>query len=120
MKVNTKKAKAGDRVTIAPEAAAGYQVGTVFVKDEKGNVLDVVKNSDGTYSFEMPEGKVAVDVTFRTNLPFTDVPSNAYYADAVAWAVENGITTGMSATTFEPETACTRGQIVTFLYRNVK
>ena len=48
---------------------------------------------------------------------FTDVPANAYYAKAVAWAVENGITNGMTETTFAPNATCTRGQSVTFLYR---
>lgn len=48
---------------------------------------------------------------------FTDVPANAYYADAVAWAVKNGITTGMTETTFAPENNCTRAQAVTFLWR---
>lgn len=48
---------------------------------------------------------------------FTDVGSNTYYFDAVQWAVENGITLGTSATTFSPEATCTRGQIVTFLWR---
>ena len=48
---------------------------------------------------------------------FTDVPPNADYAQAVAWAVERGITKGTSETTFNPSGTCTRGQIVTFLYR---
>ena len=48
---------------------------------------------------------------------FTDVPSSAAYAQAVAWAVENGITAGTSGTTFSPGDTCTRGQIVTFLHR---
>ena len=48
---------------------------------------------------------------------FADVPSTAPYAQAVAWAVEQGITNGMSATTFGPDLTCTRGQIVTFLWR---
>lgn len=48
---------------------------------------------------------------------FTDVPANADYAAAVAWAVENGVTTGTGADTFSPDATCTRGQIVTFLYR---
>jgi hypothetical protein len=48
---------------------------------------------------------------------FTDVPSSASYAQAVQWAVEQGITNGTSTTTFSPDTTCTRGQIVTFLYR---
>lgn len=50
---------------------------------------------------------------------FTDVPANADYAQAVAWAVEQGITSGTSATTFSPDATCTRGQIVTFLYRTM-
>ena len=50
---------------------------------------------------------------------FTDVPADSYYKDAVQWAAENGITSGTSATTFAPNTGCTRGQIVTFLYRQL-
>ena len=49
--------------------------------------------------------------------PFTDVAANAYYCKAVMWAVENGITTGTSATTFSPDAPCTRAQGVTFLWR---
>lgn len=49
--------------------------------------------------------------------PFTDVKSNAYYYNAVLWAVENGITAGTSETTFSPDKICTRAQIVTFLWR---
>ena len=48
---------------------------------------------------------------------FTDVKADAYYATAVAWADREGITLGTSSTTFSPNTSCTRGQIVTFLYR---
>ena len=48
---------------------------------------------------------------------FTDVPASAGYAQAVAWAVGQGITTGTSDSTFSPDMTCTRGQIVTFLYR---
>ncbi|MBS7299118.1 MAG: S-layer homology domain-containing protein [Eubacteriales bacterium] len=49
--------------------------------------------------------------------PFTDVKADSYYYDAVLWAVENGITGGTSATTFSPDSDCTRAQVVTFLYR---
>ena len=48
---------------------------------------------------------------------FDDVAADAYYAGAVAWAAGEGITSGTSATTFSPDNDCTRGQIVTFLYR---
>jgi len=54
----------------------------------------------------------------RTNNPFTDVKSSEYYYKAVLWAVEQGITTGLSATTFGPNATCTRGQVATFLWRS--
>jgi hypothetical protein len=50
--------------------------------------------------------------------PFSDVAKGAYYYDAVLWAVEKGITTGTTATTFSPNSTCTRGQVVTFLWRS--
>ena len=53
------------------------------------------------------------------NSPFTDVAADAYYAAAVQWAVAEGVTAGTSDTTFAPGAACTRGQIVTFLYRDM-
>ena len=52
-----------------------------------------------------------------TEQPFTDVVSGSYYYKAVLWAVENGITSGVSANSFAPNLTCTRGQVVTFLYR---
>ncbi len=52
--------------------------------------------------------------------PFADVKAGAFYKDAVQWAVKNQITNGLSATSFGPNAACTRGQIVTFLYRAYK
>ncbi len=62
------------------------------------------------------EGKVASTAAAS----FTDVPADAYFADAVAWAIENGITNGTSPTTFAPNDNCTRAHIVTFLYRDMK
>ncbi len=49
--------------------------------------------------------------------PFTDVPADKYYTDAILWAVENEITSGTGKTTFSPNNACTRAQVVTFLWR---
>ena len=54
-----------------------------------------------------------------TEMPFTDVPAGSYYY-AVLWAVENGITVGTTETSFSPDTTCSRGQIVTFLWRSEK
>ncbi len=61
------------------------------------------------------EGKTAA----KAASTFRDVPADAYFAPAVAWAVENGITNGTSATTFAPNDSCTRAHIVTFLYRDL-
>ena len=61
------------------------------------------------YNSKMPEKVV--------NTGFTDVPSTADCAEAVKWAVDKGVTAGTSATTFSPDSVCTRGQIVTFLHR---
>ena len=54
------------------------------------------------------------------NASFADVPADSYYAQAVAWAVENGITAGVGGGHFAPDSTCTRGQIATFLYRYMK
>ena len=51
--------------------------------------------------------------------PFSDVAADAYYTNAVLWAAKNGITGGTTATTFSPNSDCTRAQIVTFLYRAI-
>ena len=56
----------------------------------------------------------------KTLSSFADVPADAYYAKAVAWAVENGVAKGVSETAFAPDTSCTRAQIVTFLWRAQK
>ena len=52
-----------------------------------------------------------------TDMPFTDVEKGSYYYEAVLWAVEAGITKGTGEDTFSPAADCTRGQMVTFLYR---
>ena len=54
-----------------------------------------------------------------TNNPFQDVKPTAWYGPAVLWAVENGITNGMSATEFGVNSICNRAQVVTFLYRTM-
>ena len=52
-----------------------------------------------------------------TTCPFTDVKPSGFYYESMLWAVENGVTTGTSATTFGPNNPCTRAQVVTFLWR---
>ncbi|WP_287827277.1 leucine-rich repeat protein [Oscillibacter sp.] len=122
--VSPKNASKGTTVTITVKPDKGYELDELTVTDSKGNELKLTKKSDTRYTFTMPSGKVTVEASFAKievapdeGLAFVDVPANAYYADAVAWAVENGITSGTSATTFSPNAACTRAQMVTFLWR---
>lgn len=114
--------RAGDTVTVTAKPKDGYQAETIIVKDSRGNTIEVRKVGDNKFTFVMPSGRVTITPVFTpiqaeiTN-PFTDVAPGAYYADAVLWAVQNGITTGTTATTFSPNKTCTRGQTVTFLWR---
>ena len=113
-------ARQGATVTLTVTPEEGYAVDELTVTDFFGSRVDVTRNIDGTYSFVMPYSQVEVYVTFtRTEEPirFTDVPEGAYYYDAVYWAVENGVTVGATATTFNPGGSCTRAQMVTFLWR---
>lgn len=111
------------RVTVTVKANLGYELNQLIVTDRKGNELKLTDKGDGKYTFTMPDSKVTVDVSFiaiaevPTVVAFTDVPSGAYYFDAVAWAVKKGVTSGVSATMFSPDSNCTRAQIVTFLWR---
>ena len=117
--VNPSEAAKGDTVTITVTPDAGYEVDQVTVTDKNGKEIPVKDLGGGRYSFTMPGSKVTVEASFKAagHNTFTDVPSGSYYADAVAWAVENGITGGISADTFAPNAACTRAQAVTFLWR---
>ena len=63
------------------------------------------------------EGSAGEGAPQSSENPFADVAESQYYYDAVLWTVENGITTGLSATSFGPNSICTRDQTVTFLYR---
>ena len=62
--------------------------------------------------------RFAKGVPVSTSNSFTDVPDNVYFTDAVQWAVETGVTIGTTPSTFSPNNSCTRGQMVTFLYRH--
>ena len=106
-------------VTITTKPNEGYELGDLTVKDANGNTLPLTDKGDGKYTFTMPDSKVSVEVSFvkAASSSFADVPANAYFADAVKWAVDKGVTNGLSDTTFGPYESCTRAQIVTFLWR---
>ena len=115
-KATTTPAK-GDTVTVAATPETGYSVAQVIVRDAAGKRILVDIAKDG-YTFEMPAGKVSVEVVFQKGSgDFADVPENSYYSSAVQWAAVNGITAGVGDNLFQPAQDCTRAQIVTFLWR---
>ena len=119
--VSPKSASKGDTVTVTVKPDSGYVLETLTVTDKNGNELTLKDKGDGKYTFTMPAGKVEVKATFMEDNSvlnfFYDVPNDAYFYEAVKWAVKNGITTGVGNDLFAPEQPCTRAQIVTFLWR---
>ena len=119
--VSPKSASKGDTVTVTVKPDSGYVLETLTVTDKNGNELTLKDKGNGKYTFTMPAGKVEVKATFMEDNSmlnfFYDVPNDAYFYEAVKWAVENGITTGVGNDLFAPEQPCTRAQIVTFLWR---
>ncbi|MCG4527294.1 S-layer homology domain-containing protein [Intestinimonas massiliensis (ex Afouda et al. 2020)] len=116
-----KSATKGATVTLTVNPDKGYVLDTLTVLDGKDKEIKLTEKN-GKYTFTMPDSKVTVEAMFKAEQttgknPFIDVPAGSYYEDAVIWAVDKGITTGTSATTFNPNGICTRAQAVTFLWR---
>ena len=117
-----KNTTSGSTVTITVKPDEGYVLDTITVIDSKGNTVKLTDKGDGKFSFVMPSGQVDVKATFtkaaeEETSPFDDVARSDYYYDAVKWAAEQGITGGTGSGKFSPADACTRAQIVTFLWR---
>ena len=106
-------------ITVTPDK--GYVLESLTVLDKDGKALELTDKGSGKYTFTMPAGKITVKAVFMDDNTmlnfFTDVHAEDYYYDAVLWAAQKGITGGMSDTLFAPNAACTRAQIVTFLWR---
>ena len=116
-----KSAAKGTTITLTVDPDKSYVLDTLTVLDGKDKEIKLTEKN-GKYTFTMPASKVTVEAMFKASAPtgknpFTDVPAGSYYEDAVIWAVDKGITTGTSATTFNPNGICTRAQAVTFLWR---
>ena len=118
--VSPKNASQGDRVTVTVKPDAGYELDSLKVFDKNGKELELTDKGDGRFTFIMPAGKVEVKAAFTEEVkisPFRDVPTDAYYYEAVKWAQKKGITGGIGDGLFGPNQPCTRAQIVTFLWR---
>ena len=119
--VSPADAAKGSRVTITATPADGYVLDKLMVTDASGNLLGLTNQGGGKFTFTMPGSAVTVQAAFgkESGGVFADVPNSAYYADAVKWAVAQGITNGKGSGLFGSNDACTRAQIVTFLWRAV-
>lgn len=118
--VSPKNASQGDRVTVTVKPDTGYELDSLKVLDKNGKELALTDKGDGKFTFIMPAGRVEVKATFTEEVktsPFRDVPTDAYYYEAVKWAQKKGITGGIGNDLFGPYQPCTRAQIVTFLWR---
>ena len=122
----TIKATAGPGGSISPSGNVSVREGrdqTFTITPDKGYAVFNVKIDDRSigavksYTFENVKRAHTIEVSFTRANEFIDVPAGSYYYDAVLWAVENGITTGASASRFDPNGICTRAQAVTFLWR---
>ena len=117
--VSPKNASKGDTVTITVKPDKGYELDTLKVLDKDGDKVKITEKK-GKYTFTMPASKVTIKGKFVEEAPeqiFADVPVDAYCYEAVKWAASEGITGGIGNNLFAPGLPCTRGQIVTFLWR---
>ena len=117
--VSPKSAYKGDTVTVTVKPDKGYELDTMKVLDKDGDKVKITEKK-GKYTFTMPASKVTIKGKFVEEAPeqiFADVPVDAYCYEAVKWAASEGITGGIGNNLFAPGLPCTRGQIVTFLWR---
>ena len=115
VKANPSWAWAGQKVQLTIQPDEGYVVDSVTVTDSSGKDVAVSGNT-----FTMPNGSVTVYVTFKAEEMeplFPDVPADAWYSEAVAWAVEQGVMQGVSGGLFDPDGAVTRATVWTVLSR---
>lgn len=115
-----KWASSGRIVTLTVTPDEGYELAALTVTDKNGNDVALTNNGDGTYTFKMPASKVTVKATFIKDfvtLPFIDVHPSDWFYDPVCYVYSQGLMTGTSATTFEPNTHLSRAMLVAVLHR---
>ena len=120
--VSPSRADKGDTVTITVKPDTGYELDELTVTDKDGDEIKLTEKDDNKFTFKMPGSKVTVEASFKLietepENPFTDISKNDYFYDAVLWAADKGITSGVTDTLFAPNSSCTRAQMVTFLWR---
>ena len=113
-----KSASKGKTVTLTVKPDDGYELASLKALDNSGKELTLTEK-DGKYTFTMPAGRVTVKAAFAETefVMYDDVKMGDYFYEAVKWAVKKDITNGIGNNLFGPNQPCTRGQIVTFLWR---
>ena len=106
-------AAGGDTYYAFAAASVNYDLGLSMDEVVMDYITDQLNGTVTEEAYGAPAGRI----TIRGINPFTDVAATAYYYEPVLWAVEEGITTGRSATTFAPNDTCTEANILTFLWR---
>ena len=118
MSTSPTRPEQGDKVTITAEPDEGYKVDTVTVVDEDGDRVTVTSAGDGKYTFTQPKGEVTITVTFVWDNPFSDVPMDAWYTDAIEYVEVNGLMDGLPGGLFAPNKELTRAEAVQILYNH--
>ena len=111
-------ARKGDVVTLTIKPDWGYELETLTVTDSHGYELKLTYHSNGTYTFTMPRDNVTVKAIFTVrDMPFVDVPGDAWYAGGVRYVYAHGLMNGTGDWHFSPNRTTTRAMIATILYR---
>lgn len=118
--VSPNRAERGETVTITTRPDSGFQLSELSATGG-GRQLQLNDQGSGKFRFTMPGADVEVRAVFTGDdpvaLPFTDVKEGVWFHDAVEYAYENGLMSGVSATSFGPDLPTSRGMIVAILYR---
>ena len=120
------QAASGRTITLTAVPDEGYVLREVTAVTSAGKSLSLSKEKDGTYTFSMPAARVTVSAVFVSEdqgeiaeepLPFTDVASDAWYAQAAAYVYRQGLMSGTAQDRFSPDLTTNRAMLVTILYR---
>lgn len=116
----------GATITLTVKPDTGYELNALTVTDADGDSISLTQQENNKYTFTMPASRVTISASFApmqepkpepSSLPFTDISTEDWYAEAVKFVYDNGLMAGTSDTTFSPNETTTRGMIVTILYR---
>ena len=122
--VSPKSASSGRTVTITVKADEGYELDELTVTDKNGDEIELTDKGDGRYTFKMPRSKVTIEASFveidhQDTCPaagFRDVDEDAWYHEAVDYALDNGLMSGVSDREFAPGSTLTRAMVAQMLY----